>query len=309
MSRSVLRSRRDRAAIEGQFSSVPPWRTPPARGDVGAGGLVGDLGHPGRRHHVEALAQLVGRERGAHRGEHVRRHERSVAVVDCDQVAVVDGEVALIVGEVGVGGHPLLAHRHARHRQLVLVHEVPEHRGAVPGSRHHPLRADVLAVVEHGAEEQARLRLDACHRCGAGGEHPDSELLGGGDPLRARRAEQERDVDGPGGAEPGRVHHPHLGPLPRHDLAAQEASERAHVVGDERPPQWPLAEREAAGEPGADGHRHALGADEVDERGDRRGIGHRVAQARDQDPRPEPDRRRPVGAARQRRPHVRVQRR
>ena len=89
----------------------------------------------------------------------------------------------------------------------------------------------------------------------------------------------------------------------------RRALQRADVVGHERPAQRLLAEREPARETGADGDRDPLGAGQVDEGGDGGGVGHRVAQARDQHARAEADRRRALGAAHQRRPDVGVQRR
>jgi hypothetical protein len=80
-----------------------------------------------------------------------------------------------------------------------------------------------------------------------------------------------------------------------------------HVRLDVAPRQRPLTQRHAAGEPGADSGDGAPGREALEGRDGSRLCEH-VTQTRDEDGGPEPDSVGALGDARQRDPHVRVQR-
>ena len=189
------------------------------------------------------------------------------------------GEVAHVPRHIRIRVEPLGPAGQHLHGSAVLTPEVVVDDSTVPGRRHHPLGGRRLALVEHRPEQQGGLPRKPGHGITAGHEHAIAHFFGGGHAFRPGGTEDDGHVDRTGGAVAGRLDHLHLGPLPLDDLAEQQATQAAHVVGHERPTKRLLAERVAPGESCADGDGDAVGSGQIDQRGDRRGVRHRVTQA------------------------------
>ena len=129
------------------------WRRPRARG----GCPVRRAGRrspssPRRPSPPSRSRSSLGPERRAHGLQDLGRHEGAVTVVHTDEVPVVDGEVAHVGRDVGVGRQPVLAPRQVGHRPARLEPEVVVDGGAVSGGGHDPLRGQVVVVVDDRAE-------------------------------------------------------------------------------------------------------------------------------------------------------------
>ena len=196
-------------------------------GDVRAGRLVGDLGDAHLGQARQALAHLGPGARHRERRDERGRggHRRDVPLVRLDEVALVQRQVALGRRD-GVEG---LAPRRPAGQRVdglgpgALVQAVVDDGKPRPCRGDHPVRRRVLAVVEHRPDAEqgppGRVGLGRDH----GGEDPVAELGRDGEPLRAVRPDQHRDVDGSRRPEAARMEHADHPPLPHRVVAARAA--------------------------------------------------------------------------------------
>ena len=192
-------------------------------------------------------------------------------------------------------------------RRTLLVRAVEQHRDRGPGG------GDRAVAARRLRRRRARCRTRAA---------PSSRSPRPGT-ARTRRRRPRARRPGPSGPARRRPTAPSTGraraeafglqhlddrAVPLDLLAAEQRLHRAHVRRRRSPTaSGRLPERVPAGEAGADADHDASGRERF-EPGDRRGRGHRVAQARDQHARAEADAARALGAARERHEHLGVQR-
>ncbi len=279
-------------------------------GDVGPGGLIGDLRDPAGLQRGDLVADLLGGA-GDAEGGHQRREVMDgepIAVVEGDEVAFMHAEMPRSLWERFDGGAPRRPAREPIDRlgSAPLVGAVQGDDEAGTARLDGTVAGRVLALVEDRPEQQQGVPGNVGLLGGPRREHPGAELLGQRQALRAAGADEPRHLDRPRRAESLEVQHAQCPALPLDILAPQQALHGAHVVTDVGPLHRPLAEHHSPGEARPDGDGDTAGR-LGGQRGDGGGVDHRVAQARDEHRRPEPDHRGPVRGPRQRHPHVGVQ--
>ena len=170
-----------------------------------------------------------------------------------------------------------------------------------------PRRVGGLALVEDRAEGEQRVPAAGGLGVGQGRrEHAIGQLPGHRRAPGPVGAEEDRHVERSRRAEPVGVDHADGPAVPRRLLAAQQGAQGDDVGAHVVPAHGPLAEHVPAGEPGAEGDRHAARR-EVGEGGDGAGRDHGVAEARHDHRRAEPDRLGALGAPGQAHPDVVVE--
>ena len=234
--------------------------------------------------------------------------ERRVAFGDAHEVVLVHGEVPDGRRESLEPLPPLGSARQRFDRGRVrLVHPVVHDGECGAGGLERARRGGLLALVEHGpeGEDGAPVELGL-----AGADRHDTvaELLCHLQPSRPVGGHQDRYVDRPRRQETGRGDHAHDGPVHLDLLAAEQGAQLAQILLDRRPRQRLLAEGHATGEAGAEGGDGPAGREALEGR-DRRRLHEHVAKAGDEDRGTESDALGALGDARQRDPHVGVQRR
>src|SRR5277367_4878078 len=209
--------------------------------DIGSRGLVRDFGRTLRFERCDAVAPSCAIERESLLREESPSDKGAIALVDRNQMQIVQCEMAPALGYCVIGSGPGFAVGNQAHL-APLEGGMEGDRRAVARSRDGARRTGIFALIEYRAQRQNDARLESPNR-NHRGKNAVAQFVRHRDSLRTRRCDHERNFDWSRGAVASWMHHLHHDALPFNLLAAQQSLQSLDVLADVRPFHWPLSKR------------------------------------------------------------------